>query len=171
VIIIPPFYLVALAISLITVAVGIWGTRRNWKLVGVFLVLYAGSISVSYFAFADILGKAKPISLEYWVSSADEATVQGAVIREGVGIFIYIEVPGVPEPLSYKLPWRRDFGQQLQDALAQAQKNGTGVKMRLPFEPTWDGRETKFYAMPQPRRPQKVQPEGEEPPQRVERSA
>lgn len=47
------------------------------------------------------------------------------------------------------------MAEQLQQALEQAEKQGTQARMRMPFEPTLDQRERKFYAPPQPAMPSK----------------
>jgi hypothetical protein len=39
----------------------------------------------------------------------------------------------------------------------EAEQNQTQLRMRVPFEPSLDGREPKFYAMPQPALPPKDQ--------------
>jgi hypothetical protein len=54
----------------------------------------------------------------------------------------------------------RARAEQLQQALREAEQNGRGVRMRLPFEPSLEDREPKFYAPPQPALPPKhaVQP-------------
>jgi len=47
------------------------------------------------------------------------------------------------------------LAQQLQNAMREAEENGTGLRMRLPFENSLDMREPKFYALPQPALPPK----------------
>jgi hypothetical protein len=128
-------------------------------------------LPLGYAAYADLLSRPKPISLEWWHRNAEEATVIGQQMREGEGMFLWLQFSGDPEPRAYVLPWDQKLAEQLQMAWEEAQKNGTGVRMKLPFEPTLDGREPKFYAMPQPQLPSKdmqaspamrVQPPGED---------
>ena len=45
--------------------------------------------------------------------------------------------------------------EELQQALRDAGQQGGGVRMRLPFEPSLDDLEPKFYARPQPALPPK----------------
>ena len=45
--------------------------------------------------------------------------------------------------------------EQLQRAMREAAQHGRGVQMRLPFEPSLDDREPKFYARPQQALPPK----------------
>ena len=87
----------------------------------------------------------------------------GSSMREGEGIFLWLQLVDLVEPRSYVLPWSQELAQQLQDALCEAEENGTAVQMRLPFEPSIDNREPKFYAMPQPAFPPKDRGEPETP--------
>ena len=50
--------------------------------------------------------------------------------------------------------------EELQQANCEAEQQGSGVQMRLPFEPCLDDRAPEFYALPQPALPPKdlVQP-------------
>jgi hypothetical protein len=47
------------------------------------------------------------------------------------------------------------MAEQLQAALRDAEERRSDVQMRLPFEPSLDDREPKFYALPQPTLPSK----------------
>lgn len=71
------------------------------------------------------------------------------------GIYVVLQGPDIPEPTLYIFPWSGSIAQALQDALKEGEENGTGVQMRLPFEPSLDNREPKFYALPQPKMPDK----------------
>ena len=106
-------------------------------------------------AFSDLLSRPKPVALEWWLAHADEATVLGSQMREGQSLYLWLQVDGEAEPRAYRLPWDQQTAQQLQNALEEAQRNGTQARMRLPFEPTLDAREPKFYAPPQPALPPK----------------
>ena len=106
-------------------------------------------------ATAICLSRPKPVSLEWWQGEAEEATILGSQMREGQSLYLWLQLPGTAEPRAYQLPWNQQMAQQLQQALEQATRNGTEARMRLPFEPTLDAREPKFYAMPQPALPPK----------------
>jgi hypothetical protein len=109
-------------------------------------------------ALAGLLSRPKPVALEWWHSNAEEATVLGQQLRENDGLFLWLQFSGDPEPRAYVLPWDQKMAEQLQSAWEEAQRNGTGVRMKLPFEATLDAREPKFYALPQPQLPSKDQP-------------
>jgi hypothetical protein len=124
-------------------------TRQRVMSTGIFIVL----IVVVYGGSIDLLSRPKPMRLEW--RDAARAQVLGASIREGEGIFVWLQVAGTSEPRSYALPWNMKMAQQLQNAMREAQANGTGVNMSKPFEAGLDDREPKFYAMPQQALPDK----------------
>ena len=125
------------------------GTARRTLSVGIFVIL----IAVVYGGGVELLGRPKPLRLE-WRDAAD-AQVLSAVPVENEGIFIWLVTPDSFEPRAYVLPWSLQAAQQLQEALSQAEANGTGVRMTMPFADSLDDREPMFYAMPQPAMPPK----------------
>ena len=125
------------------------GLARRTLSVGLFVVL----IAVVYGGGIELLGRPKPLRLE-WRDAAD-AQVLGALPVENQAIYLWLVTPASPEPRAYVLPWSVQAAQQLQDALSEAQANGTAVQMTLPFEASLDDRAPMFYAMPQPAMPPK----------------
>ena len=126
------------------------------------LIAFASAVALipfGYAAFGTLLSRPKPVSLEWVRASATEAVVLGATSREGEGIYLWLVLPDVAEPRSYVLPWSRPLAEQLQEAKREAEKRGTGLAMKMPFENSLDDREPKFYPMPQPAMPPKDQPE------------
>jgi hypothetical protein len=81
--------------------------------------------------------------------------VLGSTFRENEAIYVWLQLEHVAEPRAYALPWSRDLAEQLQTAQREADESQSEVRMRLPFEPTLDDREPKFYALPQPPLPPK----------------
>jgi hypothetical protein len=112
-------------------------------------------LPLGYAAYADLLSRPKPVALEWWHRNAEEATVIGQQLREGEGLFLWLQFSDDPEPRAYVLPWDQKLAEQLQTAWEEATRNGTGVRMKLPFEQSLDLREPKFYALPQPQLPSK----------------
>ena len=125
---------------------------RVWQRVastGVFAIL----VAVVYGGSIELLGRPKPLRLEW--RDAAHAQVLSASIREGQGIYVWLQLDGASEPQSYALPWDMKMAQQLQEAMREGQANGTDVQMNMPFGAGLDDRERKFYAMPQPPMPAK----------------
>jgi len=156
------FALVAVLAGLVA-SISIWAPRRLWiKLCAV--ASAALFMPAAYVALMQLLSMPKPVTYEWWHGQADEATVLASNLQEEQGIYLWLQLPDVPEPRAYVLPWNRDLAEQLQAALREAEEQRSGVQMRLPFEPSLDDREPKFYALPQPALPSK---DGDQPPAKV----
>lgn len=135
-------------------AISIWSPRRLWLKVAALAITTLLSVT-AYASYADLLSKPKPVSLEWAQRHAPQATVLAATYVENEAIFLWLALEGVDGPRAYRLPWSREAAEQLQEAMREAEANGTGVQMEAPFES--DRQETSqfFYAAPQPALPQK----------------
>jgi len=135
-------------------SVAIWAPRRlPPKLFAV--GTGAALLPTAYLGLVQLMSLPKPVDLEWWLAAAEEATVLGSSIREDDAIYLWLQMDGVAEPRAYVLPWDRDLAEQLQAAQREAEENGTRARMRMPFEPSLDDREPKFYTAPQPALPPK----------------
>ena len=146
-----------LAAGLATIS--IWSPRKLWVKVGA-VFLAACFMPISYASFADLLSKPKPVALEWFNRSMIEATVLSARMQEGEAIYLWLQLPNSAEPRYYKIGWSEEVAKQLQQAMREAEKNQGGMKMELPFENTWDTDKPMFYALPQPKLPEKNGEEG-----------
>lgn len=117
------------------------------------VLLFAALLPAAYAAPASLLGRAKPVTLEWVSAHVPEAEVLSATYLEGEAIFVTLQWSR--EPNLYRLPWDARMAEQLQGAMREAERNGSRPVMRLPFEPSWDDREPRFYAPPQPKMPDK----------------
>jgi hypothetical protein len=151
---IAPLFATAALIAAALASISIWSPRRLPVKLGS-LMLAAAFMPMGYAALADLLSKPKPVGYEWWLGNADHATVLASTIQEGEGIYLWLQLDNVAEPRAYVLPWDRKLAEQLQKAMQTAEEEQGGVGMRLPFEPSLDDREPKFYALPQPAPPPK----------------
>ena len=146
--------LIATALSL--ALIGIWSARTGAArlvMVGLFALL----IGLFFSGSASLLGRAKPVAFAWFDHNAREATVLNGHLLEDRGIYLTLTWEDT-EPQLYVLPWDQELAQQLQDAMAKAEQNGTRTKMRLPINQTTLKEEPVFHAMPQPRLPEKQVP-------------
>ena len=135
-------------------SIAVWAPRRLWIKVcalGATLLF----MPTAYASMMQLLSMPKPATYEWWHNQADEATVLGSSMQENEGIYLWLQLPDIFEPRAYVLPWDRTSAEQLQQALRDAEQQGSAVQMRLPFEPSLEDREPKFYALPQPALPPK----------------
>ena len=120
--------------------------------------VFGGLIVATFGSSASLLGRAKPVALEWLQPQVEEATVISGHVVEDEGIFLTL-VWADSEPRLYRLPWSDELAEQLQQALSDAEENGTEARMRRPFEadPKVE-EEPLFYASPQPSLPEKAAP-------------
>lgn len=134
--------------------VSIWAPRRlAVKLAALGLAI--ACMPTAYAAMMGLLSMPKPVSFEWWLTRADDATVLGSSIKEDQAIYLWLQLDSADEPRAYVLPWSRRMAEELQQAARQAEEGQSDLRMRLPFEPSLDDREPRFYALPQPALPPK----------------
>jgi hypothetical protein len=116
--------------------------------------LFVVLVAVVYGGSAELLGRPKPLELEW--RDLQQAQVLGSSMRENDGIYLWLQFDDGSQPRAYRLPWSIEAAQQLQTATEEGQASGTGVEMTMVGEPGLDEREPKFYAPPQPALPDKT---------------
>jgi len=147
-------FVIAAALAATLGLISIWAPRRL-AIKAAALAATVLFLPLAYASLVELLSKPKPVDLEWWLSHAADAEVLASRLVENEGIYLWLQLVDVAEPRAYVLPWDRASAEQLQQALREAEQQGSGVQMRLPFEPSLDDREPKFYALPQPALPPK----------------
>jgi hypothetical protein len=148
------FFVVLGGLAAILAQISIWAPRKLWVKVTA-LVTTALFLPAAYISLADLLSRPKPMDIEWGNVDLAEATVLGASMKEDEAIYLWLAIEGLDEPRAYVMPWSQEMAQQLQDAQRAAEAEGNGVRMSQPFERSWDDRERRFYAPPQPPLPDK----------------
>ena len=135
------------------------GSRGRRAIISCFFAVILGAL---FFGYSDMLGRPKTTRLEVFRASTQDAKIIGSYLKENDGVYLWLKLPGLDEPRYYKLPWNEKVAKALQDAISENERqHGSGVGMGLPFERSWDRDQPKFYALPQPKLPDKP---GERPP-------
>ena len=101
------------------------------------------------------MSRPKPVASSGGSARRTRRPCSPASCARATALYLWLQLDGKVEPRAYRLPWDRQLAEQLEKAQAEAQRNGTGMAMRLPFERSYDHREPKFYALPQPAMPDK----------------
>jgi hypothetical protein len=128
-------------------------SRLRRALVSGFFALILGAL---FFGYSDMLGRPKSTKLELLRGGVQNAQVLGSYLKEGDGVYLWLQLPGIAEPRYYKMPWNEKIAKALQDAIQQnSEQHGGGVALSMPFEHSWDKEEPKFYPLPQPKLPDK----------------
>ena len=160
---VPIFYTAMVALAGAIAGLALWArVRRPLKVL--VLALTAAWLVVAYGALAELLSRPKPVSLEFALTKAAEAEVLASRIVEDEAIYLWLGLDALVEPRAYRIPFDRATAEELRKALDESREHGGGVRMRLPFEPSLDDQEPRFYAPPQPRLPLKPHPPGNEAP-------
>ena len=156
---IPQLFALTATLAAILGLISIWAPRRL-AIKGAALATAVLFLPLAYASLVELLSKPKPVDLEWVLSDTTAAEVVASRLVEDRGIYLWLQLPDVFEPRAYVLPWDRASAEELQQAMRQAEQRGSAVQMRLPFEPSLEDREPKFYALPQPALPPKdlVQP-------------
>ena len=152
-----PFILAFLSLALVLgiyAFVGLpFGSR--WRR-GTVSIGFAALLAGLFFGYSDMLGRPKSTRLEVLRQPDSELKVISSYLVEGVGIYLWLQLPGVPEPRYYVLPWDEKTANGLQKAIAENNTNhGGGVVMELPYERSWEWRDPVFHPAPQPKLPEK----------------
>ena len=129
--------------------------QRRFQLFTALMV--AGILPLSYLAVSALLSRPKPVQVEWIQRGLEEAEVLAVQYREDQAIYLWLALAGTEEPRAYSLPWSDQAAKQLHEAMREAESQGTGVAMRMPFEPSYDESEPLFYARPQEPPPDKAQ--------------
>ena len=148
-------YVVTVLLTAGLAGIAIW-SPRSVRIKVVSISLAALMMPTAYASLVDLLGKPKPVSMEWAKQAVPEATVLGASMREDQAIFLWLQFDGTAEPRAYVLPWNMEDAKGLQEALRRAEADGTSVRMRRPFDSDSTRREPLFYAEPQPVPPPKA---------------
>ncbi len=156
---VPLSYSAMVALAAAIAALALWArVRRSLKIA--VLSLTAVWLVVAYVSLSELLSRPKPVDLEFVRASVAEAEVLAGRIVEDEAIYLWLDLDELREPRAYRLPFDRDTAEELRKALEAGARDGVGVRMRLPFEPSLDDGEPRFYAPPQPKLPMKPDDDG-----------
>lgn len=147
-------YFIALTLLLcIAGLIFLFGTK-NRRLGLALTIAVVASVALSFVSIADSMGRPRPVDLSR--IGQKDAVVVSAVMKEGIAIYLFLQVYGMDEPRLLALPWDRQLAEHLQKALDEGKEKGNqGTGMHLNFEKSWDHRKPLFYPIPQPKMPDK----------------
>ncbi len=148
-------YTLVVFIAAALAAIAIWAPR-GLVLKTSALLLAAVLMVLGYAGFMEIIGRPKPMSVEWATEAIEDSAVVATRLREGEGIYLWLERRGTTEPRAYVLAWDPSNARQLQQALRQAEDQGTVVRMGAINDTRRAIDQPLFYAEPQTAPPAKV---------------
>jgi hypothetical protein len=141
-------YTLVVLIAAALAAIAIWAPR-GLALKASALLLAAVLMALGYAGFMEIIGRPKPMSVEWATKAVEDSAVIATRLREGEGIYLWLEGRGTVEPRAYVLAWDSNNARQLQQAMRQAEDQGTVVRMRAIRDTKRAIDQPLFYAEPQ----------------------
>lgn len=147
-------YAAAVVLAVALAGIAVWSPRAT-RIKVVALTLTALIMPTAYASLMDLLGKPKPVTMEWAKRAVAEATVLGASMHEDQAIYLWLQLDDAAAPRAYVLPWDLAAAKGLQQAMRRADEAGTSVRMRRPFDAEAERTEPLFYAEPQPALPPK----------------
>ena len=124
---IPQYFALVALLAAGLASIAIWSPRRLLIRVGA-VALASLFLPAAWAAMSDLMSRPKPIDFEWWHQAEGEATVLSSQLREGDGVYLWLQISGAVEPRSYRLPWDRKLAEELEKARAEAEKNGTPLR-------------------------------------------
>lgn len=105
-------------------------SKSRWARV-VIVVIFFGSLVGTFIVPFELLGRAKPAEWAWIERKTEEAEIRGVELREGEGIYLMLIVDN--EPRLYVFPWNQKMAENIQQAMAEAQAQGTSAVLGKPF--------------------------------------
>lgn len=147
-------YTAFLAIGVALAALAIW-SRTLWPRIGAVLLLL-GIVGLGPVALASLTGEPRRASLEWWARNAEDVEVLGHRIVEDVAIYVFVNLPGYDAPQNIALPYSDEAAEQLQQAAAEGEATGQGVRMRRLMDDSLDEQAPMFWSPPPAALPEKL---------------
>lgn len=107
-------------------------TTRSPLFRGVSLAYLGVSVGLALYLYNQLLSQPRPISQEFF-NSAEEAVVLATHPRSGEAIYLWLQLPGNPQPAYYVMPWSGRAAEELEISLREAREHGGRVVMNGPF--------------------------------------
>jgi len=120
------------------------------------LFLFALCLAIIYGFSIEMLSHPKPIEMELFYSDVGDVKILDFFLKEDVGIYLWVTIPGVPAPRYYFLPWDMQTAQRLTSSSNQGEP-GSVLVVVDPFRgDLYDQTESPFQNRSQRPHPPKV---------------
>ena len=128
------YYVFAAAIGIAAVlsSIAIWAPRDT-KIRVLALAVMTLFMPLAYVQLTGLLSKPKPIEFAWLERDVERAEILSVSFDEGKAIYIWLRLDGMIEPRFYKLPWRQQDAEDLEDAMTQATRTRGGLVIKNPF--------------------------------------
>ena len=150
-------FVAALTVVVVLALLAIWAPRKpliRFAALGA-TVLF---IPLGYMQYIELLARPKPIEFEWFRRDVEQAQILGVSLDEGRAIYLWLRVDKDIEPRYYKLPWKQEVAEKLEDVIDNALRNNSTVILKQPFirKFTKDLGDLNANIVPPPLPPQKM---------------
>lgn len=126
------FFALLISVAAALAGIAVW-TPRKTNVRAAAVVVTALFVPVAYFSMGDLLSKPKPMEHEWFKRHVDEAVILGVSLDEGNAIYLWLRLDDSLEPRFYKLPWRTQLAEKLQNLIDEAIRANALVTIKNPF--------------------------------------
>jgi hypothetical protein len=86
-----------------------------------------------YLQILEVLSKPKPVSFEWYQHQTDGVELVSTSFDEGRAIYLWLRLDGEAAPRSYVMPWNVRLAEKLEDAVEEAVRRNSTVRLKKPF--------------------------------------
>lgn len=122
----------ATGIAALLSAIAIWAPRKT-KIRVLALAVMTLFLPLGYIQLTGLLSKPKPIEFAWLERDVERAEVLSVSFDEGKAIYMWLRLDGMIEPRFYKMPWRQQVAEDLEDAVDQATRTRSSLVITDPF--------------------------------------
>jgi hypothetical protein len=122
----------SIGVAALLSSIAIWAPRDT-KVRVLALAVFTLFMPVVYVQLTGLLAKPKPVEFAWLERNVDRAEVLSISFDEGKAIYMWLRLNGMIEPRFYKLPWRQQVAEDLEDAMTQATRTRSGLIIKDPF--------------------------------------
>lgn len=122
----------AIGIAALLCSIAIWAPRDT-KIKVLALAVMTLFAPLVYVQLTGLLSKPKPVEFAWLERDVERAEVLSISFDEGKAIYMWLRLDGMIEPRFYKLPWRQQDAEDLEDAMEQATQTRSGLIIKDPF--------------------------------------
>lgn len=128
------FYIFAAAtlIAAVLCSIAIW-SPRDTRIRVLALAIMTLFLPMAWVQFTSLLSKPKPMAYTWFERDVERSEVLSITFDEGKAIYLWLRHSGMREPRFYKLPWRQQVAEDLEDAVDQATRTRSALIITDPF--------------------------------------
>lgn len=126
------FFAATIAVAALLAIIAIWAPRRpivRFSALAATILI----IPLGYIQLTEMLARPKPIEFEWFRKDVEQAQLLGVSLDEGRAIYMWLRIDKDIEPRYYKLPWKQQVAEKLEDLIDNALRHHSTIILKKPF--------------------------------------